>query len=585
MRLLFVDNDPQSARRLHSEFLDYRGLNWSLTHCRDHQSAIKQMESDNFQCLLLRTSAKIDAAGFELGELVTAANCPPVLTVSDNLTSIEQLQLMLDGSDDCLNRSETNGAGIMRHLRMVELRATIWNQQASELAATAWEDAAALLTDDSAPEFASSLSMNSAAGVLCKTLRVAHVCYGTTLANVTVAAQPDLQFTRFATLDALIEKLEENIACFDAIVVEQSVFEEASVSALNKLKQYLPLISSVVLTLEKSDFSALSYLERGFSDCVTADSAASTSLLTAIRKSVVRRRRALLRSLSEQQVGPNVSDRRASVRNAQNRRRHVRFFTERSLIAIPVLPNGAPDIAGRCNATSIDVSLGGIGVKIPDREQLPSRDWIIGLEQADGAIGYVNAYLRRVTYQAGELNVGLIFQADNDDLFAPKNLWPSINIDSKRFETSIAASSLDQWVELGVLRKQLVRRTRTCPDCEAVCSVGTGCSQCGDFDLRFRDLIHHFACAHVNEAQRFEKPDSIQCPKCLRDNLVAGADFEMIRSQYTCGHCDYAGEATVQVGCCLNCQLRFPLEMGKEVDIHGYLVERMDILALVDSAR
>ena len=95
-----------------------------------------------------------------------------------------------------------------------------------------------------------------------------------------VAAQPDLQFTRFVTLDALIEKLEENIACFDAIVVEQSVFEEASVSALNKLKQYLPLISSVVLTLEKSDFSALSYLERGFSDCVTADSAASTSLLT-----------------------------------------------------------------------------------------------------------------------------------------------------------------------------------------------------------------------------------------------------------------------------------------------------------------
>ena len=59
----------------------------------------------------------------------------------------------------------------------------------------------------------------------------------------------------------------------------------------------------------------------------------------------------------------------------------------------------------------------------------------------------------------------------------------------------------------------------------------------------------------------------------------------MIRSQYTCGHCDYEGEATVQVGCCLNCQLRFPLEMGKEVDIHGYLVERMDILALVDSAR
>ena len=69
------------------------------------------MESDNFQCLLLRTSAKIDAAAFALGELVTAANCPPVLTVSDNLTRIEQLQLMLDGSDDCLTEAKRMVAG------------------------------------------------------------------------------------------------------------------------------------------------------------------------------------------------------------------------------------------------------------------------------------------------------------------------------------------------------------------------------------------------------------------------------------------------------------------------------------------
>ena len=585
MRLLFVDNDPQSARRLHSEFLDYRGLHWSLTHCRDYQSAIKQMEQDSFQCLLLRTCAKVDEAAFELNELVTAANCPPVLIVSDNLTTLEQLQLMLDGSDDCLNRAETNGAGIMRHLRMVELRSTVWSQQADELTENIWEDAVALLAENPSEESVGVRQLSNTSAVLCKTLRVAHVCYGTTLANVTIAAHPDLHFTRFSALEALIEKLDEEVGCFDAIVVEQSVFEEASVSALSKLKQYLPLIPSVVLTLEKSDFSALSYLERGFTDCVTADSAASTSLLTAIRKAVVRRRRALMRSLSEQQIGPNVSDRRSSVRSAQNRRRHVRFFTERSLIAIPVLPNGAPDIAGRCNATSVDVSLGGIGVKIPDREQLPSRDWIIGLEQAGGVVGYVNAYLRRVTYQAGELNVGLIFQGESDDLFSPKNLWPTINVDSKRFETSVAASSLDQWVELGVLQKQLVRRTKTCPDCDAVCSVGTGCSQCGDFDLHFHDLIHHFACAHVNDSKRFEKADSIQCPKCLRDHLVAGADFELIRSQYSCSSCQYEGEATVQVGCCLNCQLRFPLEMGREVDIYGYHVERMDVLALVDSAR
>ncbi len=586
MRMLFVDNDSQSARRLHSEFLDYRGVNWSLTHCHDYQAALKQLEQDNFQCLLLRTSATIDEAAFELGELVHSANCPPILTVTENLTPLEQLQLMLDGSDDCLNRAETNGAGIMRRLRMLELRSNVWSQQSEEIAPAVWDDVAVML--DAAPPANAGLGAQAQGPhthILGKCLSVAHVCYGVPLANTMLTDQADIQFTRFSQLETLIAKLDETPHAFDAIVVEQSVFEEASVSALSKLNQYLPIVPSVVLTLEKSDFSAMSYLERGFSDCVTADRAASTALLAAVRKSVVRRRRSLLESLSTQQVGPNVNDRRSAVRNAQNRRRHVRFFTERSLIAIPVLPNGAPDVAGRCNATSIDVSLGGMGVKIPDREQLPSRNWVIGIEQTGGTIGYVNAYLRRVQYKAGELHVGLIFQSEADDLLSPKNLWPAINIESKRFETPIAATSLDQWLELGVLHKQLVRRARTCPDCDAVCSVGTGCSQCGDFDLHYHDLIHHFACAHVNEATRFEKDDSIQCPKCLRDNLVAGADFEMIRSQYTCGHCNYEGDVTVQVGNCLNCQLRFPLEMGREVDIYGYHVERMDVLALVDSAR
>ncbi len=118
-----------------------------------------------------------------------------------------------------------------------------------------------------------------------------------------------------------------------------------------------------------------------------------------------------------------------------------------------------------------------------------------------------------------------------------------------------------------------------------MCSVGTGCSQCGGFDLEFQDLVHHFACAFVEESSAFEKGDSIQCPKCLCDNLVAGADFEVIRSRYECQSCDYQGEVTAHVGCCLHCQLRFPLEIAPEIEVHGYDVERLDILALVDVAR
>lgn len=580
MRLVYIDSDAQSARTLHSEFLDYRGLNWSLTHCQDAHAALKELEQDDFQCLLLRTDGKLNEVAFELNELVQAANCPPILTVTDDLTAIEHLQLMMDGSDDCLNRAETNGADIMRRLRMVELRSTLWNQQAE-----------GLMDCDDAVDWMATAKEEGKSEVhlldeaIRKTLRIAHVFYGSTLVSTALSKDAEFLFTPFAKLEDLITILDDSVHRFDAILIEQSVFEEASESALNKLKRFLKLIPTVVLTLEKSDFAALSYLERSYTDCITADRFSSAPLTIALRKAVVRRRRALFQSLSEQQVGPSVNDRRASVRSAQNRRRHIRFFSERSVIAIPILPNGAPDIGGRCQATSIDVSLGGMAVRIPDRDQLPSRNWVIGIEQADGITVYANAYLRRVAYQTGELQVGLIFQGVVDDLFSDRNLQPTIDPESKRLETRLPYSTLDQWTELGVLSKQLVRRARTCPECDAVCSVGTGCSQCGEFDLHYQDLIHHFACAHVNHAEKFETAGSIQCPKCLQGSLVAGADFEMIRSQYTCCHCEYKGDVTVQVGCCLNCQLRFPLEMGKEVDVYGYHVDRMDILALVDSAR
>lgn len=587
MRLLFVDKDNRSARALHGEFLDYRGVNWSLTHCVDRQEAIRHIEQDNFQCVLLHSHSGLEATALEVSELLQAANCPPILTVTENLSQAEQLRLVHDGCEDCFSRAENNGASIMRRLRMAEVRRAVWGRQIKDIVDGPWVETIIGVQDPATSNSRDPLETGEtpATSQLPQRLSVAYIHYGSMLADRTWLEQDQVSFERFCRLEELVERCEENIRAFDAILVEQSVFEEASASCIAALHRLLAVIPGVVVTLEKSDFSSLSYVERGYSDCLTVERTTGNSLIATIRKAVIRRRRALLASISRPQVGPGINDRRATVRNAQNRRRHVRFFTERSLVAIPVLPNGAPDMAGRCNASTIDVSLGGLGVRIPDRDQLPSRNWVIGIEQASGRTGYINAYLRRVSYQQGELHVGLIFQNDEDDLLSERNLWPNIDPHTKRFETLVAGSYLDQWVELGVLQRQLVRRTRTCPECDAVNSVGTGCSQCGSFELNFHDLIHHFACAHVNDATKFEKSDSIQCPKCLRDKLVAGADFELIRSQYTCGQCDYSGDVTAEVGCCLNCQLRFPIEMGREVEIYGYHVERMDVLALVDSAR
>ncbi len=592
MRLLFVDRDRGSARELHSEFLDYRGVNWSLTHCLDRSTAVNKIEQDSYQCVLYYAHSSVEEAEFETSELLQSANCPPVIAIADRLTTSEQLLLIERGCDDCVSRTETNGSGIMRRLRMTETRSSVWSRQSKEIAGGNWADAADTLLDSltspvNGPSTAKAIQLTSrlTGEVLDRKLRIAHLMGETSLVPRDWRANELIDLIAIRDIRQLMEHCEENIRSFDAILVEQSVFEEAGSTDLLSIKSILPLLPGIVLTLEKSDFASLSYLERGYADCIVVDRTTAHGFATTLHKAVIRRRRELLESVSKQQVGPGIVDRRSSVRAGQFRRRHVRFLMQRPIVVVPVLTNGAPDIQGRCNAETMDISLGGIGVKLPQRDQLPSRNWIIGLEQADGSTGWVSAFLRRVNYAEDQLHVGLIFQNDADDLFHPANLWPSIDSRTSRFETRLSSNILDQWVELGILQRELVRRARVCPECEAVASIGTGCSQCGSFDLQFHDLIHHFACAHVSQTRNFENDDQLRCPKCLQTNLVAGADFELIRSQYSCQQCQYHGDVTADVGCCLNCQLRFPLEMGREVEIHGYHVERLDILALVDAAR
>ncbi len=144
---------------------------------------------------------------------------------------------------------------------------------------------------------------------------------------------------------------------------------------------------------------------------------------------------------------------------------------------------------------------------------------------------------------------------------------------------------LDQWADIGVLTRDLVSRLRVCPECEGVSAYGRGCSECGSPRYELQELIHHFACAHVDFAASFDLESGCTCPKCLQSDLVVGADFEIIKSRYVCPDCGHHGSQLAEVGSCLNCHLRFPTSLALEKDVYGYHVRRLDILALVDAAR
>jgi hypothetical protein len=581
MQLLFVNRDRASARKMHGEFLDYRGVDWNLEHCDDPAKVARLLENQPFQALLYRTEATLERSLDEMQLLLQGAGCPSIVTVAKGYNEPDHLCMINAGSDDCLDEDLCDGSGLMRALRMAELRNSIDRQTRPTLLDGPWSD---LLLQ--------SIKQEPGPDKLLESLlhpqrrwRVGFLSATSALVDRTRGDWKDMEMLRFHSVDELFEQLENDRQIFDALLVDQSSLESANDKQLDKLRTFLPIVPSLVLTLEHSDLAALNYLKMGFRECLIDGRETALWLPLALQKTILRHRRFVHQAIELETAGPNVNDRRGQSRGDQNRRRHARFFLQRPVLAIPVLPNGGPDVAGRSMATSIDISLGGIGIQMADRDQLPSRHWIIGIPYADRPTGYVSAYLRRVAYTPEGLQLGLVFQTAHDDFFRDQNMVPKAQGESMRLATAIDTAHLEQWANVGVLQRRLVHRARVCPECQGLATFGTGCSQCGSFHLDYADLIHHFACAHVGLATEFQKQSCIQCPKCLARDLVVGADFEWIRSQFTCMSCQYQGEETADVGCCMRCDLRFPESMAREVEVYGYDVERLDILALVNDAR
>ncbi len=282
MHLLFIDDDPDSARTLHSEFLDYRGVNWSLSHCQDYRQAIDLIERDSFQSVLYHSDHDYDQVVLEVNELLQTLDCPPLLAVTGKLSPHQQLNLVRDGSDDCFNRSESNGSEIMRQLRMADMRKSVCCEQTNQLV----EGRVPGMTVDQLLADSAEADTDRSPLDDQRTLRIAHVSSRGSLIEQMQFGDTNNILQHYHCLKDLLKDLDKSIHKFDALIVEQSTFEQASETETTRLASYLAVIPGVVLTMETSDYSALSYLERGYSDCLVADHTSSESLAWTLRKTV-----------------------------------------------------------------------------------------------------------------------------------------------------------------------------------------------------------------------------------------------------------------------------------------------------------
>jgi hypothetical protein len=268
-----------------------------------------------------------------------------------------------------------------------------------------------------------------------------------------------------------------------------------------------------------------------------------------------------------------------------NQRKFERYETAKPLIVVAVLADGALDWANKSVGMSLDVSEGGMGM-IVDRhaDQMP-RSILVGVEDETGEnhfagmlVCYAKPALSRGAY------VGARFGGPAEKFLDEQKLIPQFSAESLGIEYTLPRETLDAWVEAGVLQRTLCDQILVCPRCHSLPTFRNGCRKCSSARVQRDQLIHHFACAHVDLAQEFQHDGILECPKCRTKNMVVGADFEYLHGGYHCLDCQWSDSTLEPIAHCLSCNYRFAAEQALAEDVYTYRADRLHWKSIVGSS-
>jgi hypothetical protein len=269
----------------------------------------------------------------------------------------------------------------------------------------------------------------------------------------------------------------------------------------------------------------------------------------------------------------------------RERRSAPRYSVQKTVLVVPVSPDGAPEWEHRKTVVLRDISEGGVGLTCPDGPSWETDSLVLLARGSNGVMRCAGLEVRQErTSEDGRRHLGASFGGFAAALLRPENLMPRFQPETLRYEYGFPDEVIARWAEIGLLQTVWRDKVQLCPRCHCLPSFRLGCANCGSANLVNDALIHHFACAHVGLAANFENgTGELICPKCRQRPLIVGTDFEYETGPYRCMDCSWSDTEREQVAQCLRCSYRFPGNQGHVVELRGYRAQQLDILALLSA--
>lgn len=173
----------------------------------------------------------------------------------------------------------------------------------------------------------------------------------------------------------------------------------------------------------------------------------------------------------------------------------------------------------------------------------------------------------RARVNSGKLRIEPFLDADADA--ESSVVYPDV---IEGFGLGVNAQALLNWlVDAGAAERRIVHRLRTCPKCAGSrIDYGEACIRCSSVDFAREPVIHHFACAAVEAASRFQRTDHLMCPKCNERLRQIGLDYEKPADHCHCHSCGLIAPNAQVMARCWSCRHSCAPEETVERLVYGY---------------
>jgi hypothetical protein len=138
-------------------------------------------------------------------------------------------------------------------------------------------------------------------------------------------------------------------------------------------------------------------------------------------------------------------------------------------------------------------------------------------------------------------------------------------------DSNAAKQLVEKLWDVGIFKRKFFEKVLVCPSClSANVSNDYVCPNCNSIDIERKTLLEHTSCGTIDSVDNFLVEGGLICPKCSKELMEAGIDYQKLGSWFQCAQCSKRSDMPSPIHRCRSCGHIFTIKDTGFVNIYSY---------------